>query len=105
MHIEFWPALAFAVVVVSCLIFAATFWLHKQPASSPHRKRDRSSIAGIVLQAIGYAIIWIVRRPWLTPMFAGSKALEIALAILAMALAIASVWFCMAAIRTLGKQW
>ena len=32
-------------------------------------------------------------------------AVEIALAIVTMALAVASVWFCSAAIRTLGKQW
>ena len=90
--------------MVSWLIFAASFMLHKQPASAPDRKRDRSSITGIILQGTAYAIIWIVRRPWFTPMFSG-KALGIALAILTMALAIASVWFCIAAIRALGKQW
>jgi len=38
-------------------------------------------------------------------MFGAGKSLEIGLAILTMILAIGSVWFCSAAIRTLGEQW
>ena len=38
-------------------------------------------------------------------MFPPNKSLEIALSVLTMVLAVASVWFCGAAVRTLGKQW
>ena len=38
-------------------------------------------------------------------MFPPNRSLEIALSVLTMLLAVASVWFCGAAVRTLGKQW
>jgi protein-S-isoprenylcysteine O-methyltransferase Ste14 len=104
-HLNFWPTLAFAVMVSSWFGFVITFLGHKKPPSPPDKKRDPSSIIGIVLQGFGYAIVWIVRRPWFTPMLRPNKSLEIALAILTMLLAIGSVWFCSAAIKTLGQQW
>jgi len=87
------------------LAFVSHSLFTKKPTSPPDKKRDRSSIAGIVLQGAAYALVWIVRRPWFTPVFASSKFVEIVLAILTMVLAVGSVWFCSAAIRTLGKQW
>ena len=104
-HLNFWPTLAFAVMVLSWLAFVLTFSFHKKPPSPRDQKRDHSSIIGIVLEGMGYAIVWIVRRPWFTPMFGSSKPLEIGLALLAIILAIGSIWFCAAAIRTLGTQW
>jgi len=71
----------------------------------PDKKRDHSSITGIVLQVLGYATVWIVRRPSFTPIFGSSKSLEIGLSLLTTILAIGSVWFCTVAIRTLGTQW
>ena len=60
---------------------------------------------GIALQGVGYAVIWILRRPLFTPIVSAGKFVEIALAVLTMTLAIGSVRFCSAAVRTLGKQW
>lgn len=62
-------------------------------------------VAGIVLQGLSYAIVWIVRRPWFTPMFGSSNFVDVALTLVVILLAVASVWFCLAAIRTLGTQW
>ena len=104
-QLNFWPTLAFVVMALSWLAFVITFFFHKKPPSPPDQKRDPSSILGIVFQGLGYAIVWTIRRTWFTPMFGSNKFLEIALAIVTMALAVASVWFCSAAIRTLGKQW
>ena len=104
-QLNLWPTLAFVVVVLSWLAFVFTFLFHKKPPSPPDRKRDPASITGIVFQGLSYAIIWIIRRQWFTPMFRSSKFLEIALALLTILLAIASVWFCAAALRTLGVQW
>ena len=104
-RLNFWPTLAFAVMILSWLAFVVTFSFHQKPPAPPSKKRDPSSIAGIVLQGLGYAIVWTVRRPWFTPMFGASKVVEIGLAILTMTLAIVSVWFCSLAIRTLGTQW
>ena len=103
-HLELWPTLAFVVMVLSWFAFVVTFLFHKKPPSPPDRKRDSSSVIGIVLQGAGYGIVWTIRRSWFTPMFP-NKSLEIVLALLTMFLAVWSVWFCSAAIRTLGKQW
>ena len=103
-HLELWPTLAFVVMVLSWFAFVVSFLFHKKPPSPPDRKRDSSSIIGIVLQGAGYGIVWTIRRSWFTPMFP-NKSLEIVLAVLTMFLAVWSVWFCCAAIRTLGKQW
>jgi protein-S-isoprenylcysteine O-methyltransferase Ste14 len=77
----------------------------KKPPSPPDKKRDPSSIAGIVLQGISYAIVWTLRRALFTPILSFGKSLEIALAILTTILAAGSVWLCISAIRTLGRQW
>src|SRR5689334_4690709 len=104
-HLNFWPTLAFIVVILSWIAFVLTFLLHQRPPSPPDKKRDPKSITGIVLQGLSYSIVWIIRRVWFTPMIGSSKLAAIVLAALTMLLAIASVWFCAAAIRTLGAQW
>lgn len=104
-QLEFWPTLAFVVMILSWLAFVLTFVFHKKPPSPPDAKRDPTSIIGIVLQGLSYAIVWMVRRVWFTPMFALPHYFDVALALATSILAIASVWFCANAIRTLGKEW
>lgn len=104
---ESWPILAFGVVMLSWLVFAAVFalFLRKKAPSAPDRKRARTSIVGIATQGVGYAVVWTLRRPPFTPIVSSNKIVEVALAVLTMVLAIGSVWFISAAVRTLGKQW
>lgn len=104
---EFWPTLAFGVVMLSWLAFVGVFasFLRKKAPSAPDSKRERTSIIGIALQGVSYAIVWTLRRPPFSPIVSAGKSAEIALAILTMTVAIGSVWFCSAAVRTLGKQW
>lgn len=103
---QFWPTLAFAVMVLSWIAFVIAFFVGKKPSpSAPDRKRDRSSIVGIVLQGLSYGTAWSIRRQWFTPIVADNKIVEVTLSILTMVLAIGSVAFCAAAFRTLGKQW
>ncbi len=104
-QLNLWPTLAFVVTMLSWFAFVITFLVHKKPPSPPDKKRDSSSIIGIVLQGVSYGIVWTIRRVWFTPMFGSNKYLEIVLAVLTMILAIGSVWFCSTAIRTLGEQW
>ena len=104
-HLEFWPTLAFSVVMLSWFAFVIAFLVRHKPPSAPESKRDRASILGIVLQGAGYAFVWSIRRAWFGPIVSVSNSVEIALAILTMALGIASVWLVSAAITTLGKQW
>ena len=107
LHLEFWPALAFGVVMMSWFAFALVFgsFVRNKPPSAPDRKRERTSIIGIALQGVGYAIAWSIHRRPFTPIIALGKYFEIGSAVLAMGLAIGSVWLCSAAVRTLGKQW
>lgn len=104
---EFWPTLAFAVVMLSwfALVVVFALFLRQKAPSAPDRKRERTSIVGIALQGVSYAVVWTLRRPPFTSIVSFRKSVEIALAVLTMALAIGSVWFVSAAVRTLGKQW
>jgi protein-S-isoprenylcysteine O-methyltransferase Ste14 len=104
-QLSLWPTVAFLGVVLSWLAFVLTFAFHQKPPSPPDKKRDPGSITGIVFQGLSYAIPWIIRRQWFTPIFGSNKFSEIALTVLTIVLAAASVWFCGAAVRTLGAQW
>jgi protein-S-isoprenylcysteine O-methyltransferase Ste14 len=106
-HLEFWPTLAFGVVMLSWLAFVLVFavFLRKKAPSAPDSKRERTSIVGIALQGVSYGVVWTFRRPPFTPVVPASKSLEIGVAVLTMTLPIGSVWFLSAAVRTLGKQW
>jgi protein-S-isoprenylcysteine O-methyltransferase Ste14 len=105
--LRFWPTLAFILVMLSWFVFAAAFalFLRKKAPSAPDSKRERTSIAGIALQGVSYAVVWTFRRPPFTSIISSRKTVEIATALLTTALAIGSVWFVSAAVRTLGKQW
>jgi protein-S-isoprenylcysteine O-methyltransferase Ste14 len=99
------PLIAFAIVVLSWIAFVVVFATQGKSSSSAPQKREKASIFGIILQAAGYAIVWIVHRKFFTPIASMSRSLELAVTIFTAALAIVSVWFCGAAVRALGKQW
>ncbi len=106
-HLEFWSTLTFAVVMLSWLAFVVVFalFLRRKPPSAPDSKRARTSIVGIALQGVSYLVVWTWRRPPFAPILSFTRIVEITAALLTMALAIGSVWFVSAAVRTLGKQW
>lgn len=96
----------FAFVVLCWVAFAAAFIFRKSPprGEAPERKRERASLIGIGLQGVGYAVAWGFHRPYFTPP-TGNAAVNVAVALLGAALALFSVWFVVAAARTLGRQW
>lgn len=49
---------AFYAVIVCWWIFALTFWLRKRPPRATEAKRDRTSLIGMLLQAVAYLIVW-----------------------------------------------
>ena len=88
---SFWPTAAFVVMVLSWVAFVIVFATQKKAPSSPDNKRDPVSILGIALQGASYAAVWVIRRPWFTPMFPPNRSLEIALSVLVMVLAVAAL--------------
>src|SRR6266853_7060125 len=98
---------AFYVVIVCWWLFALTFWLRKRPPGVQEAKRDRTSLVGLFLQAIAYFSVgfYPLQQRQFSPVTSGSRVLEWGLAVLTVAIALASVWLVNAAARRLGKQW
>lgn len=98
----------FSVVIVLALwfIFGGTFLLRKRTEATTDSTSAPRSWAGLVLQGIGFGVVWALRRsPVLSPLIDGQFVLNLILQILAVIIAAASVWLAMSAIRELGKQW
>ncbi len=103
--LEFLPTIVFVIVMLCWFAFAAVFVFRKQPPKAPDQKRDRASIPGVALQAVAYAMVWSIHRPFFSPIVAGIKWLELVAAIIAIVAAIGSVLLIMSAVKTLGKEW
>ncbi len=99
---------AFLLVLLCWFGFGATFFvfLRRQPAptGAPDRRRDVRSRAGVALQGVSYVLVWAMSRRF-RPLVASSKSLDAALLILAVMLAVISVWLVTAAVRRLGREW
>jgi protein-S-isoprenylcysteine O-methyltransferase Ste14 len=96
---------AFAGVMVCWIIFAALFLLRKRYPKPNATQRETSSFIGIAMQAVGFAIIWTLRRPPATPLLELSPAADGVIGALAVILAAASVWMALSAVRALGAHW
>lgn len=92
-------------VVAGWLGFVGGVWLRRRPPAAKARARDRSSLAGILMQGAGFAMVWGPRRPDGTPIVPMSLVTWLLLTVFAIALALGSAWLGVVAIRTLGKQW
>jgi protein-S-isoprenylcysteine O-methyltransferase Ste14 len=94
-------------VILCWFVFAGIFLLRKRPPKAPEAKRDRRATLGIVLQMIGYFLVWFQppRRSFLPPVAALSGITGIAFSVFTISLAAASAWLIESAVRTLGKQW
>lgn len=99
------PAVVFLFVMACWFAVVVVFATQKKPATGPPQKRDSKSIIGLALQGAAYAIVWIIRRKFFSPMAHLGAGAELVLTIFTITLAIASVWFCAAAVKALGKQW
>lgn len=97
--------IVYVVVVVCWVLFAVIFFVGKKGASRSDTKRATSSLLGLVLQCVAYAAVWVFPRARFTPLVPMPKIVWVAVAIATMAIALSSMWFCMAAVRALGRQW
>ena len=103
---------AFYALIVCWWVFALTFWLRKRPPRARETKRDWTSLIGLLVQAAAYGMVWFfpLQRKQFSPVMSGSaiygsSAVRWGLAILTVAIAVASAWMVNAAARRLGKQW
>lgn len=97
--------IAFFVVAACWVGFGAILVVGKRGASKAQTRQDAKSHLGFLVQGLAYAICFCFPRTQFSPFAPGSKAAEEVLAAVAAAIAVASVWFCFAAARALGKQW
>ena len=104
-HLQPIATAVFLGVMLCWLIFVGGLLFGKKPPEAPTSKRARISRLGIALQGMGYAIVWILRREWFTPIVPMPKVAEIVLAVFTVGVGASSVWLMMSAARTLGKQW
>ncbi|HEX4004328.1 MAG TPA: isoprenylcysteine carboxylmethyltransferase family protein [Candidatus Acidoferrales bacterium] len=97
--------IAFAAVLLGWLAFGAILVLGKRGAAPGAAKRDWKSAVGFLLQAAAYAICFVFARTYFSAIRPISHLAEEILAGITIAIVVASVWFCYAAARALGKQW
>jgi len=86
-------------------VFAAVFLFRKLSAGGSVTKRDRVSLIGIVIQVVGMAFVWWARRSIAEPIVPAPISAQLVVAVVAILLAIASIWMVLTAVRTLGEQW
>src|SRR4051812_15165723 len=97
---------SFAVMIIVWFVFAGTFLLGKKPASAPDTKRAPRSWLGVALQGAGYGFVWAIqRRPFASPLIDEQFAMNIALQLVSIVLAMSSIWLAISAVKELGKQW
>jgi protein-S-isoprenylcysteine O-methyltransferase Ste14 len=98
---------AFYAVIVCWWLFLLTFWLRKRLPRAREAKRDWTSLIGLLLQGAAYFCVWFhpLQRKQFAPVAYGSQVVEWGLAVLSVAVAVASVWLVNTAARRLGKQW
>jgi protein-S-isoprenylcysteine O-methyltransferase Ste14 len=102
---DIWAEAALVAVGVCWLAFGAILVVGKRQAAGTEKKRDVKSHVGFALQGLAYALCYALPRAYFTPFLPVSWPGEIILTALTIGIGVASVWFCYAAARTLGKQW
>ncbi|MEK7407797.1 MAG: methyltransferase, partial [Acidobacteriota bacterium] len=97
-------AAVFAFVIACWLLAGLVILLRKRHAGLREVERDPAWKIGLVFQALGLLIIWAAPRPRFTPILPLGTTVEVALAVVALALAAGAAWLLLAAKRDLGRQ-
>jgi protein-S-isoprenylcysteine O-methyltransferase Ste14 len=92
-------------VIVGFVVFCAIFLLMVKRSRDETRKADPRSIVAIFIQALAFAIAWMIARKPLTPFLPIDWRAQYFVAAIIVLLVLASLIFVVAAVRTLGKQW
>jgi len=97
-----WPQ---TFVIVGFVVFCAIFFLGVKRSRDKTRKADSRSIIAIFIQALAFAIAWMIGRKPFTPFLPIDWRAQYLVVAIIVLLVLASLIFVMAAVRTLGKQW
>jgi len=93
------------VLAAGWLSFGVILVIGKRGAAKGAARRDVNSSIGFALQCVAYGLCFVFHREFFSPLIGGTQSADRILASITIALTIASVWFCFAAARALGKQW
>jgi len=100
-----WEFLAYTVIVIWGVLIVAFLLLHPRELVTEVRRAQDWWI-GLLLQGLGYALVWVFARPFGSPI--GQRhipfVLEFALVASAVVIAVLSAWLVIEAVRALGKQ-
>ena len=99
--VEVLHAAAVGFVILCWFVLCFAYLIHQPPPRPPERKRARGWEGGIILQALGYAAVWMEPR-W---RMRSPLALEFAGDLAAILLTGGSVWLAFTAVPRLGKQY
>jgi protein-S-isoprenylcysteine O-methyltransferase Ste14 len=105
MSIETTSRITIGVVMLCWIVFAIGFLLRRKTPRVAEARRDSRAMIGLLLEAAGFALIWSLRRNSLSRLLPLAGWAETIVAVMAAAIAAASVWLALAAIFVLGKQW
>ncbi len=104
--IQYLDTVAFAAVNICWVGFLVPFIFRKRPATGAReQRRDRMSLVGMLVQGLAFVVIWSNRRPegsGFVPFGYWGRAAFDAVAVVAGCWA---VWFVIAGVIVLGKQW
>jgi protein-S-isoprenylcysteine O-methyltransferase Ste14 len=93
------------IAVVLCWFVYVPMFIGRGGPKAERTREVPFSKLGIVLQYGGAAIVWVWRRPFFSPLVRTSFPLQFFAPIMAVILAVGSVYFSWIALKTLGKQW
>ena len=97
--------LSLTIVLICWCIFGYTILFGRTGHTDENRSSAPKSWAGLALQLGGIGVAFVLPRlPIASPLTAGQFA-NIVLQLIAVLLAVGSVWLAIAAIKELGKQW
>ena len=92
-------------VIAGFVVFGAIFFFMARRSRDKTRRADPRSIIAIFIQALAFAIAWMIGRKPFTPFLPIDWRAQYIVAAITVLLVLASLIFVTAAMRTLGKQW
>jgi protein-S-isoprenylcysteine O-methyltransferase Ste14 len=105
----FWPTIAVVGVIAAWIllilgILLLGFVLSRRGPRPKVARRDALSYYGLAIEAVAFALIWIIRRPFGDPLFPTPLLVQALVALITILLAAWSVGLVLSGVRTLDKQ-